>query len=264
MQVEAQRTVRIRFIVLAGLCAALLAGPVLKRRFDPDPPHWDLVLGGGAVVLPRFEGSNVYYVEPAPVIDLRYRDLAFLSTGEGLGVNLLHSTNYRAGIALTYDLGRNEGDYYRLGQHNLSAATAPKLFAEYVFFPVILRADVRHNIGGVGGWIGDISAYMPVMGNEKFFVFLGGSVTIANSTYFNNAFGVDAQEAKANNLPVYTPGGGLKSAGIGANMTYMPHKHWFVNGVFAASSLLGPAADSPSVYSKLQCAASINVAYEFR
>ncbi len=32
---------------------------------------------------------NDYYIEPGPTIDVRYRDLAFFSTGEGLGVNSL-------------------------------------------------------------------------------------------------------------------------------------------------------------------------------
>jgi outer membrane scaffolding protein for murein synthesis (MipA/OmpV family) len=240
------------------------AGVVLKRRFDPDPPHWEALLGVGAIALPRYEGSNDYFVEPGPVIDIRYRDLAFFSTGEGLGINLLHTTTYRAGIALTYDLGRNEGDYYRLGQSNLSAAAAPKIFGEYVIFPVILRADVRHNIGGVGGWIGDVSAYMPVAGNDTFFVFAGATVTIANTTYFQNDFGVNAPEARGSNLPLYVPGGGVKSAGIGTNMTYIFHKHWFLNGVFAATELLGPAADSPNTESKLQGAVSFNIAYDFR
>jgi len=282
--VRAQVKVLIRFITLSGLCALALAvagpaqaqtpsplgewqysaGIVLKKRFDPNPPHWEALIGGGAEVLPRFEGSNDYFVEPGPVIDIRYRDLAFFSTGEGLGINLLRGRNYRAGVALTYDLGRNEGDYYRLGEHNLSAAAAPKLFAEYVFFPVIVRGDVRHNIGGVGGWIGDVSAYLPVMGNEHFFVFVGGTVTLANSTYMDNDFGVTPQEAQSNRLPVYTPGGGIKSAGVGTNMTYIFRKHWFLNGVFAATTLLGPAGESPNVETKVQGAASLNLAYDFR
>ncbi len=285
MQVErSSRQGLMRVIALAGLCTMALAvigpakaqtpsplgewqysaGEVLRKRFDPNPPHWEALLGGGGEVLPRFEGSNAYYVEPGPVIDIRYRDLAFLSTGEGLGINLLHSINYRAGIALTYDLGRNEGDYYRFGEHNLSAATSPKIFAEYVLFPVIVRADVRHNIGGVGGWIGDLSAYMPVAGNDKFFIFAGATLTIANNTYMNNDFGVTSQEAKITGQAVYDPGGGLKSVGVGTNMTYILDQHWFLNAVFAATTLLGPAARSPDTETKFQGAASLNVAYDFR
>jgi outer membrane scaffolding protein for murein synthesis (MipA/OmpV family) len=242
------------------------AGVVLKKRFDLNPPHWEELVGFGVETLPRFEGSDDYYLEPGPTIDIRYRDLAFFSTGEGLGVNLLHNVNYRAGIALTYDLGRSEGDAYRLGQHNLSPALAPKLFAEYVFFPVVVRGDVRHNLGGVGGWIGDLSAYLPVMGNQHFFVFVGGTVTLADKTYLDHDFGVSVSQAqaRANDLPVYTPGGGIKSAGFGSNMTYIFSKHWFLDGVFAANRLIGPAASSPNTVTKMQYAASVSVAYDFR
>ena len=274
-----------RFVALLGLCAAVLAmatparaqtpsplgewqysaGIILKKRFDLNPPHWEKIIGFGGEFLPRFEGSQNYYFEPGPTIDIRYRDLAFFSTGEGLGINLLHSTNYRAGLALTYDLGRNEGTYYRLrGRTNLSPALSPKLFAEYVIFPVIVRGDVRHNLGGVGGWVGDASVYMPIMGNKKFFVFAGASVTLADKNYMNHAFGVDEEASLNTHLPVYTPGGGLKSAGVGTNMTYIFADHWFLDGVFAATTLLAQAGNSPTVDTKWQYAASISLAYDFR
>lgn len=241
------------------------AGVVLKKRFDPNPPHWDILLGGGGEFLPRFEGSGNYYFEPGPTIDIRYRDLAFFSTGEGLGINLLRGRDYRAGLALVYDLGRQEGTYYRLqGRRDLSPAAAFKVFGEYVFFPVIVRGDVRHNLGGVGGWIGDASMYLPVAGNDRFFVFAGASLTLADQDYMKHAFGVDANESAQTHLPLYTPGGGVKSAGVGTNMTYIFGKHWFLDGVLAATTLLGPASNAPTVEHSWQYAASVSVAYHFR
>ena len=198
-------------VALAGLLAAGLAraqtpsplnewqysaGVVLKERFDPDPPKWEKLIGFGGEMLPRFEGASNYYFEPGPTIDIRYRNIAFFSTGEGLGVNLLHSKDYRVGTALVYDMGRSEGTYYRLrGRNDLSAAPALKVFGEYVLFPVIVRADVRYNVGGVGGWIGDAGMYLPIAGNDHFFVFAGGSVTLADQNYMSHAFGVDEVEA---------------------------------------------------------------------
>jgi outer membrane scaffolding protein for murein synthesis (MipA/OmpV family) len=241
------------------------AGVVLKKRFDPNPPHWEYLLGAGGEFLPRFEGSDNYYFEPGPTIDIRYRDIAFFSTGEGLGVNLLRSVDYRAGIALTYDLGRNEGTYYRLrGRGDLSPALAVKAFGEYVFFPAILRGDVRYNVGGIGGWIGDVSLYAPVAGNDHFFVFAGATVTIADQNNLRHAFGVDQTTSLNTGEPVYTPGGGVKSAGVGTNATYIFGEHWFLDGVAAATTFLGPAASSPVIESKWQYAFSISLAYDFR
>jgi outer membrane scaffolding protein for murein synthesis (MipA/OmpV family) len=47
-------------------------------------------------------------------------------------------------------------------------------------------------------------------------------------------------------------------------MTYILDQHWFLNAVFAATTLLGPAARSPDTETKFQGAASLNVAYDFR
>jgi len=241
------------------------AGVVLKKRFDPDPPHWEALLGFGGEMLPRFEGSGSYYFEPGPTIDIRYRDIAFFSTGEGLGVNLLRSVDYRAGVALTYDLGRSEGTYYRLrGRGDLSPSPTVKTFAEYVLFPAILRVDARYNVGGVGGWIGDASLYSPVAGNDHYFIFAGGTVTIADRTNMRHAFGVDAQQSMNTGQPMYTPSGGFKSAGLGVNATYIFNEHWFLDGVAAATRFIGQASNSPVVEDKWQFAFSLSLAYDFR
>ena len=242
------------------------AGIVLKQRFDPEHPKWEELIGFGGEFLPRFEGADSYHVEPGPTIDIRYRNLAFLSTGEGLGVNLLRDINYRAGVALTYDLGRDEGnDLAKLhGLKNLSASPELKVFGEYVFFPVITRVDVRTGFGGHGGWVGDASVYMPIMGNKKFFVFAGVSLTLANDVYMRHEYGVTPQESMMSGLPVYTPGGGVKEAGVGANATWIFADNWFLDVVGAASNLMGPAGSSPTTDERWQYAVSVNIAYDFR
>ena len=242
------------------------AGIVLKQRFDTEHPKWEELLGFGGEFEPRFEGSDTYHFQPGPTIDIRYRNLAFLSTGEGLGVNLLRGMNYRAGLALTYDLGRDEGtNLARLhGIQDISASPELKFFGEYVFFPVITRLDVRTGFGGHGGWIGDASVYMPVAGSNKFFVFAGASLTMANDDYMRHEFGVTQQESTDSGLPLYTPGGGVKAAGVGANATWIFADHWFLDLVCAASDLLGPAAESPTTDERWQYAVSLSLAYDFR
>jgi hypothetical protein len=81
-------------------------GIMLEQVFEPNIPEWRLVLGAAVVSEPLYDGTRPYRVEPGPVIDIRYRDIAFASVGEGLGVNILRGENYRAGVAIGYDLGR--------------------------------------------------------------------------------------------------------------------------------------------------------------
>ncbi|MDC6128235.1 hypothetical protein PPH41_09675, partial [Burkholderia gladioli] len=73
-----------------------------------------------------------------------YRDLFFLSTGEGLGVNFLRGQNWRATLSVGYDLGRRSaddlGDLH--GLDNINPAAKIKLSADYVLskrFPLVLR-----------------------------------------------------------------------------------------------------------------------------
>ncbi len=129
------------------------SGIVLERLFEPDLPDWRVVLGAGAEAKPLYDGAELSRVQGGPVINIRYNDIAFVSVGEGVGVNVLRGENYRAGVVLGYDLGRRvEDDYGHLhGLGDIGRAPAVKLFVSYAIskeFPMVLRGDVRQIIGG--------------------------------------------------------------------------------------------------------------------
>ncbi len=86
---------------------------------------------------------------------------------EGLGVNLIRGSNYRAGVALSYDLGRYVSDdlTHLRGLGDISRAPAIKGFASFAVskeFPLVLRADVSQIIGGADGALGNFSVYLPL------------------------------------------------------------------------------------------------------
>ncbi|MBD0276180.1 MAG: MipA/OmpV family protein, partial [Acetobacteraceae bacterium] len=186
-----------------------------------------------------------------PVIDVRHRDLLFASTGEGLGANLLRGENWRAGIALTYDLGRRAASYERHlhGLGNINPTPEVKLFADYVIsreFPLVLRADIRRNLGGSDGWIGDLGAYMPLPGShERFFWFAGPSLTLADSRYMSQWYGVGVAQAARSGLRRSDADAGLRSAGAGVTAIWHFDEHWALVADGAVQRLLGSAADSP-------------------
>jgi hypothetical protein len=86
------------------------SGIVLYKLFNSDVPEWQIETGLAGESRPLYQGASTYRELLGPVIDVRYRDLAFASVGEGLGVNILRGQNYRAGIAIGYDLGRIADD----------------------------------------------------------------------------------------------------------------------------------------------------------
>ncbi len=241
----------------AGIVLAPLGGPV---------PDWRVSVGIGAAVLPLYEGSSQYRAVPAPSFDVRYKDLLFASSGDGVGINILRGKTYRAGIALGYDLGRDEDISGRLrGLGNVESAPEMRLFAEAVVLPFVLTADLRRAIGGNEGIVGDLGAYVPVIGRKDLIVFVGPGATFADDRYMQSYFGISTAQAAASaaHFPAYQPQGGFKNVGIGASALYFITDHWFLDGDLSLERLVDTAGNSPIVQDRSQFAASLILGYQF-
>lgn len=231
-----------------------------------EVPKWERTFGISGVIEPIYTGGTVYSGSGGPSFDIRYYDIAFASTGEGFGVNLIHGEGYRAGVAIAYDLGREHNENGSLnGLYNIGPAPVTKLFAEYTWFPVTVRVAVRHYYGGQGGWVGDVSAYSPIAGNDKYFVIVGPSVGIGDSTNLSHLFGVDRIESADSGFR-YAPfhaSGGLRSATFGVSSGYFFSEHWLVESNLDIETLLGSAAHSPITQERAQMGASLTFAYHY-
>lgn len=245
-------------------------GVPLKKMFVGEPDHdWDVRVGAALSARPRYEGTTNYYLLGGPVIDIRYRDRAFFSTGEGLGWNIIHTPNVRAGVALTYDLGRREKkDHEHLGGlGNIGMAAETKVFAEYVVskeFPLVIRANIRRQFGGANGVIGDIGAYMPLPGSsDKFFWFAGPTMTFADSAYMSRWYGVTAEQSARSGLAQHRAGAGIKSYGGGVSAIWIFNKHWFSTADVGMSALVGDARSSPVTSRSTSWTGDISINYQF-
>src|SRR5690348_6945807 len=109
-------------------------GIILAKLFEPDLPKWRRVVGIASEVGPVYDGSHAYRVSGGPVINIQYRDRAFISTGDGIGFNFLRGMHYQVGFALAYDLGRKEKDDLAnlRGMGDISAAPVAKLYGAWV------------------------------------------------------------------------------------------------------------------------------------
>src|SRR5262249_41225383 len=82
------------------------------------PPHsdWSITLGGGAMVVPRYPGSEQYQIWPMPMSQVTYRDRGYLGPstvgppGVGLGTYVVRSGAFRmtaeAGLGANRRAGR--------------------------------------------------------------------------------------------------------------------------------------------------------------
>jgi outer membrane scaffolding protein for murein synthesis (MipA/OmpV family) len=243
-------------------------GVILARLFEPNLPQWRVVLGVAADTQPVYAGADAYRVQGGPVINIQFSDIAFLSTGDGLGVNFLRGDHYRVGAAIAYDRGRLERDDYTnlRGMGDIAAAPVAKVFASYVLskkFPLILRVDARQILGGADGTVGDAGIYMPLPGSSKKFVmFAGPSITLATHRYLQSEYGVTPAQSLASAHPAFDPHAGMVSAGVGFSATRFITDHWLLNLDAAINKLKGSPDVSPLTESSTQRELALSIAYQ--
>jgi outer membrane scaffolding protein for murein synthesis (MipA/OmpV family) len=244
-------------------------GIMLEKLFEPQEPKWRRIVGIASSVEPVYDGAHAYRIEGGPVINIRYRDIAFASIGEGVGVNLVRAKHFRAGVAVGYDVGRRTSSDYRdlHGLDDINPAAAPKVFAEWaisIHFPLILRADIRRIIRGDDGYIGDIDAYMPLPGSSRRFVmFAGPTYTFADQRHMQKMFGITPAQALSSGYPVFTAHGGSAAKGVGFSATLFINHDWLLNVDAAENRLLGSASESPITQRRRQRTLALATAYQW-
>jgi outer membrane scaffolding protein for murein synthesis (MipA/OmpV family) len=245
-------------------------GIILARLFQPDLPKWRTILGVASEVQPVYDGARAYRVDGGPVINIHYRDIAFFSTGEGLGFNFLRGDHYQVGLGVTYDLGRKERDDLTnlRGMGDIPAAPVGKLYASWVLsrkYPLILRVDARQFMGGAQGAVGDAAVYLPLPGSSKRFVmFAGPSITFATNHYLQTLYGVTPAQSAASGHPVYNiPHAGTSAAGVGFSATKFLTPHLLLNLDAALNQIRGSPAHSPLVETRTQRVLALSFDYNW-
>lgn len=268
-------------IWLAGITAAFAQTPsplpewqyssgiVLERMYMGALEGWRVLAGPAAEYQPAYDGARKYRADPGIALDIRYDEFGFISTGEGIGVNVINGTNYRAGVAIAYDLGREEKtDRANLdGMGNIPADPVAKLFAVYAIsksFPLIVRADGRYTLFNSRGFSGDVGAYLPMPGSsEKLVWFCGPSVTFADQRYMQTFFGVTPRQAANSGHPAFEASGGLKSVGGGISLEWFFHEDWLLNLQLGYAHLMGDAAESPLTRNENGYSTGFAIIYQF-
>jgi outer membrane scaffolding protein for murein synthesis (MipA/OmpV family) len=244
-------------------------GIELEKLFAKQVPEWDVILGLAGSMQPAYSGASQYRVSEGPVINIRYHDRVFFSTGEGLGVDVLQGKKYRVSLSVGLDLGRREesdiGELRGLG--DIPRAPFFKLSGSYVIskrLPIILRGDIRKIAGGSAGVVGDVEVYTPLPGSSrKLVMFAGPSVTLADRKHEQTGYGISALQSVNSGYPVFNAHGGLEAAGFGFSATRFFTTHLLANTDLSWSELLGSAGSSPVVERRAQASFDLSVAYRW-
>lgn len=224
--------------------------------------EWKVVVGAGAQVAPKFEGSDKFKIMPFPLVRAQFGNRVSLDTG-GLAIDVFKLENFTFGARGGYDLGRDEDDSNHLeGLGDVDAGGVVGAFAAYKLGPVTFKAALDRTIGGSEGLVGTFGAEVQQMFG-RFILAAGASGAWADDNHMESYFSVTRRQSERSGLSRYRAEAGIKRVDLEASVTYLATEHWLVRGQAGVGYLVGDAADSPIVQEKFQPSGLLAVGYRF-
>jgi outer membrane scaffolding protein for murein synthesis (MipA/OmpV family) len=249
----------------AVLAAALAAWPATAQQLldvapgldAPQRPttRWTVTIGALGAVRPAYEGSDAYVGSAFPVFDLRYRDIAFASVRDGIGVNILREDWVTLAPVLRYRVGRDQDDNRALyGMGDIEGTFEAGVLAVFGTGPVRLRLEAAQGLNG-GGSEGlqaraDLT-YGASLGS-RLFVAGGPNVTYGDRSFNQTYFGVSPQQSARSGYPQFAAGAGFNSVGLSATANYRLWRGFSLTATGEVKQLLYDTADSPIVREQTQ------------
>lgn len=270
---------RFAAVLLSAACLAACSGAALAADVEAvatdgkpvNPARWIVTVGASVEYGSKFEGARTSGFGFMPSFDIRSADEpeGMSAPDDNIDYTLLTLGALELGPVIGFRSGRDHSDDKAfVGLRHISFTVDGGMFAQYWPIPdrLRVRAEVRQAFNNSGGLVADLSADV-FQRYDKFLFSVGPRLSIADSTYMRNAFGVTEDEARHNHrVEAYTPGGGIKSYGIVAATTYSFSDAWSVQLFGRYDRLAGDAAESPVVPrlgSKDQKAVGITWNYSF-
>ena len=250
--------------------------------------EFSATLGAGVATGPDYLGSDDYEVGVFPFLELGYESddprpegtallfgLHDASLGlDGLDVGLLKlyrpEGEYRLGLGLSYDFGRDADDNddlrglgdiegHALGQISLDYSSGEAGWSGGVLFQQDLSSETD------GSTVtGHVAYALPL--SESWILTTGANVTWADDDHMQSYFGINSSQASRSVYNQYDAGSGIRSVGLSLGANWMFAENWALTGGVEYIRLTGDAADSPLVKDKgdeNQIGTMIGLSYSF-
>lgn len=239
-----------RSVVLSAFVASVVFGQSVRGyAAEPSASGWTITLKANAGMSPAWEGSNSLSPYLAPGLGIRRAGtpLAFSAPDDSPSFALLDVGWLKAGPAGRLKGPRKASDHAELrGIHDIDWTLEAGGFFE--LWPVEtfrVRVEARHGFLGHHGNVVDFSADW-IERRGPWTVSVGPRMSIGDTRYMDQVFGVTAQDALTNgSLPIYRAGGGMKSAGVSGAISYEWSKAWTTTIYADYRRLVGSAGASP-------------------
>jgi len=238
----------------------------------PHRKHPSVTVGLGPFIGPAYDGSRKSKVRPFPYVDIRglFNGRVFVSSLDGLGVNLISAGPLRAGVSVNRSDGRTSSDDPHLtGLPDISDAAKAGGFVAYTFKPFAVEVKVDRRIGSHPGTQASLGTSYGVAPLPDLHLSLSADLTWADASYQKAFFGVTPAEAAqatadGNPLKAYTPGSGLATVGFAAAGVYQLGGHWGLVARIGLHDLIGPSGkDSPLTQRTFQPNFAVGALYKF-
>lgn len=240
-----------------------------------------VVLGGGASLMPAYEGSNKYLF--SPLIDLNYGyisdDYGVFSLGlEGAEWAIGITENLTFSSSVGYDAGRDEkigilgsknDDLKGMGDLDGSIVVGAEInytINDYQLYASIDMATKDRHYGGrhigrtVDVELGGIGYYQI---NNKWDVEYTLATVWGNKAYNQAYFGISKQQASRSRFNEYDAGSGFKDIHGGAILNYNVNENIILYTGIGAYYLVGDAAKSSLTEQRLAWVGLGGVRYTF-
>jgi outer membrane scaffolding protein for murein synthesis (MipA/OmpV family) len=238
----------------------------------PQSKHLSVVLGVAPIVGPDYAGSKTDKVGVIPYIDVRglLGGRVYISDLQGLGLNLVDTGSFRAGLNLGPASGRKSRvDPHLKGLPDIGDATSIGGFMAYWRGPFAVQANIGQRVGSHPGTAVTLGAAYSVAPLPNLQLNFSTSVTWADARLQNTFFGISpaasaSATAVGNPLSAYAPGAGPVNAALTATAVYLLGNHWGLVTRVGLEDLIGNAVrDSPLTQRNFQPNIAIGVLYIF-
>jgi outer membrane protein len=264
------RTPLICAFAAAGLFCAFVT-PVLAQsapapNYNSAPPpvttpagfwaryiagDWSLTVGASGTIGPSYEGANNMGFTAAPMISLARAGAGpmFTSRNDNPGLAVYDTGWFRVGPVGKILFTRDDSTSNDLrGLRSVPWGVEAGAFVDiYPTDWLRLRAELRQGIRAHHGLVGDLAADAFYDITPVWRISGGPRMSIASSSYYRAYYGVTQEESVLSGLAPYSPGGGVKSVGVGGALTWKTTDKITTSAFGEYSRLTGPAADSSLV-----------------
>ena len=232
---------------------------------------WNVVLGAGAINLPRYPGSRDDYTRGLPAVSISY-DRYFIGGAPGggggpagLGAYLVRTEHWAVGLTVGGDFRkprRASDDPVLHGWGDIPGTVRGGMFASYSIEWLSIRGSVSE-AGHHEGVIASLGTEAQFHPTARLTLSVGPEVTWTNEQYAMTFFGVDAAQSEIAGIAPYRARAGVNMVGGEAGARYALTKNWSLAANVHYGRLQGDAANSPVTTDKTQRVISAFVLYRF-